>query len=343
VSAVLTIGAIIVAAAALSLIGAAVALRALAPRSLRAAVLVPPVASVLAVVLAVWGAATSMALSSHDLGVVAAACAGGGVVAALLGALLARRVSAVERQRSAEAAERDRRDQAEQIRHELVAGFSHDLRTPLAGLRAMAEALEDGLAEDPPRYLAQIRTEVERLSEMVDDLFEVSRMRAGAWQLARERVALADLVGDAVAGAEPLARERGVRLSAATSGQLPVVADPRALTRAVGNLLVNAIRYTPHDGTVAVVAGQGSDGYDLVAVEDRCGGIPPDALPRLFELGWQGDPARTPHAGAGAGLGLAIVRGIVEAHGGTVSVRNVAGGCRFELRLPAAGPMEASA
>jgi signal transduction histidine kinase len=238
---------------------------------------------------------------------------------------------------SAKLAESRERERAlETSRRELVAWISHDLRTPLAGLRAMSEALEDGVAADPPRYLRQIRTEVERLNAMVGDLFELSRIHAGALALSPSRISLYDLVGDALAGADPLAREHGVRLVGNRIEPVPVEVDGKEMSRVLGNLLVNAIRRTPADGTVAIAAERRPDGI-VLSVTDGCGGIPEEDLPRVFDTGWRGTHARTPPAGAG--LGLAIVRGIVEAHQGRASVRNVVGGCRFEVTLPAVGSL----
>jgi len=247
----------------------------------------------------------------------------------------ARLKEAQERERALDASRRD-----------LIAWISHDLRTPLAGLRAMAEALEDGVAADPGRYHTRIRVEVERLSGMVDDLFELSRIQAGSLELALARVSVYDLVDDAITAARPLAEQRRVRLRDGGVAPLPVRVDAHGITRVLGNLLVNAIRATPADGTVAVSARREGDRV-VLAVEDACGGIPEEDLPRVFDTGWRGGPARTPtsgdgtgfrhrHGDTGAGLGLAIVRGITEAHAGRVSVRNTAAGCRFELSLPAA-------
>ncbi len=233
--------------------------------------------------------------------------------------------------RLAESRERERA--LERSRRELVAWVSHDLRTPLAGLRAMAEALEDGVATDPLRYHTQIRMSVDRLAGMVDDLFEMSRIHAGALRLTLERVPLNDLVDEAVIGADPLARACGVALEADVRTPLAVRVDPRELSRALTNLVANAIRHTPSDGAVRVEAIE-RDGHAVLAVVDACGGIPDEDLDRVFEVAWRGTAARTPEPLAGAGLGLAIVRGIVEAHAGEVDVRNVAGGCRFEVRLP---------
>lgn len=230
------------------------------------------------------------------------------------------------------AASRERERALEASRRELVAWISHDLRSPLAGLRAMAEALEDGIAEDPGRYHRQIRGEVERLSGMVGDLFELSRIQAGSLALSRTRISAYDLVSDAIAGADALAFELGVRLADEGVEQIPVEVDGKEMSRVLANLLINAIHRTPPDGTVAVAARLEKDAV-VLSVTDGCGGIPPDDLPRVFDTGWRGTDARTPPGGAG--LGLAIVRGIVEAHKGRAAVRNVPGGCRFEVTLPA--------
>jgi signal transduction histidine kinase len=231
---------------------------------------------------------------------------------------------------------RERERALESARRELVSWVSHDLRTPLAGMRAMAEALEDGVADDPDtvkRYHAQILIEVDRLSEMVDDLFELSRIHAGSLRLSRGRVGLGDLVADVLAGVEPLARVKGIVLAGEVDGVLPVDADAGQLARAVRNLVVNAIRHTPAEETVTVRAI--ADGrVARLSVADCCGGIPEDDLPRVFDVAFRGEAARTPGAGGGAGLGLAITRGIVEAHSGTIGVVNEGAGCRFEIRLP---------
>jgi signal transduction histidine kinase len=231
-----------------------------------------------------------------------------------------------------------REQRLEDSRRELVSWVSHDLRTPLAGLRAMAEALEDGIAAEPSRFHRQIRIEVDRMAAMVDDLFELSRIHAGVLRLAPEPVALGDLVSEALAGADPVARARRVRLGGHVDAGLEVVADPAGLSRIVSNLLMNAIRHTPADGTVEVIGRQVPEGVEL-SVSDGCGGLPAEEMDRVFDLGWQGSPAR-PRAdtalGQGAGLGLAIVKGITEAHRGRVGVENLAaeGGCRFLVTLP---------
>jgi len=225
----------------------------------------------------------------------------------------------------------------ERSRRQLVAWVSHDLRTPLAELRAMAEALEDGIAADTGRYHRQIRAEVARLSNMVDDLFELSRIESGTLSLSLDRIEVGDLVSDAVASMEALARGRGVQLTGVAGSPLMVQADARELSRALANLLANAIRHTPEGGCVQVAASAEAGGV-LMTVADGCGGIPEADLALVFDLAWRGTSARTPGADSGAGLGLAIVRGIVEAHQGQVSVVNTRDGCRFEVRLPAFAP-----
>jgi signal transduction histidine kinase len=231
---------------------------------------------------------------------------------------------------------RDRERVLESSRRELIAWVSHDLRTPLAGLRAMAEALEDGVADDPQRYHRQIRREVARLSRMVDDLFELSRIQAGALVLSLEAVDLNDLISDVLSGTRPLADAGGVRLGA-DAAPITLDADAAGLGRVLANLVVNAIRHTPSDGAVEIVAAE-SQGEVVVSVSDRCGGLPEADRERVFEPGWRGSEARTPEPDGGAGLGLAIARGIVEAHQGTILVRDGVGGCCFEVRLPRTPP-----
>ena len=224
-------------------------------------------------------------------------------------------------------------------RRELVAWVSHDLRTPLAGLRAMAEALEDGIIYDLAtvgEYHRRIRIETDRMTQLVDDLFELSRINAGALRLVPTAVPLREVVSDAIAGVAPLAALRKITLVAAETGWPVVLAGERELARVVTNLLVNSVRYTPEDGTVQIAAGRARD-HVWLSVSDTCGGIPAGDLDRVFDVAFRGERARTPGGpGGGGGLGLAIVRGLVEAHGGRVHVRNTDRGCRFEVHLPAA-------
>jgi signal transduction histidine kinase len=231
---------------------------------------------------------------------------------------------------------RTRERALEASRRELVAWVSHDLRTPLAGLRAMAEALEDGVVVDfetVSQYHTQIRREADRLSAMIDDLFELARIHAGALRLSRRLVGLDDLVAEALASTEPLARAKGVRLRGSSVRGLPVLVDADEFGRALRNLVTNAIRHTPSEGLVEV-QGDVHRGMACVSVVDACGGIPADALPRVFDVAFRGETARTPGPDNNAGLGLSIARGIVEAHAGQIAVQNMARGCQFVIRLP---------
>ncbi len=233
---------------------------------------------------------------------------------------------------------RTRERALEASRRELVAWVSHDLRTPLAGLRAMAEALEDQVVTDPRevlQYHTQIRREVDRLTLMIDDLFELSRIHAGALRLSRRMVGLEDVVAEVVASAEPVARAKGVRLTGAAVRGMPVFIDAAEMGRALRNLVTNAIRHTPSDLVVDVLA-EVQAGMACVSVSDACGGIPRSDLPRVFDVAFRGEAARTPGPAEGAGLGLSIARGIVEAHAGQIAVRNAGPGCQFLIRLPLA-------
>ena len=245
---------------------------------------------------------------------------------------------AATHERLAQARSRERTLEAS--RRELVAWVSNDLRTPLAGLRAMAEALEDQVVIDPrevSQYHTQIRREVDRLTLMIDDLFELSRIHAGALRLSRRMVGLEDLVAEVVASSEPVARSKGVRLTGAAVRGMPVFVDSAEMGRALRNLVTNAIRHTPSDGGVDVLA-EVQSGMACVSVSDACGGIPPGDLPRVFDVAFRGESARTPGPQEGAGLGLSIARGIVEAHSGQIAVRNAGSGCQFLIRLPLGRP-----
>jgi len=324
---------------------------------------------VASVALGALAAARAMFISSHDLAVievVLAAAATVGVTAAVwLGGRLAatssslvdatRRIGAepgratppvegapefVRLAHELEAMEQRlddarRRERAvETSRRELVAWVSHDLRTPLAAIRVIVEALEDGVVTDPEtvaRYHSTLRAEADRLAALVDDLFELSRTQSGTLQLQLERVTLEDLVSDAIAGVAPVAAAKGVRLEGRVDGVATElsVSTPEVL-RALRNVLENAIRHTPTDGAVVVEAA-GAETEAVVSVVDSGGGIPEADLERIFEVGYQVDRART--AGS-AGLGLAIARGFVEAHHGEIRAANENGGARFTVRLP---------
>ena len=361
--------------AAVAAIAGAFVLRALRSQSLGVQAAAVAVAAVAGVGVGAWVGARAMFLSEHDLWALGVMLVAAGAVAVVSALLLGRRVGAASEalvgvarrigdgdsppngprpaapqelarlhreleltSRRLEQA-RTREHALDSSRRELVAWVSHDLRTPLAGIRAIVEALEDGVVDDPEtiaRYYATLRGEADRLAELVDDLFELSRAQAGVLQLQLERVSLGDLVSDALAGATPIAAAKGVRLEGRLDGPpAELEVSTSEVLRALRNILENAIRHTPSDGSVTVEAGS-DDAGAYVSVTDTGGGIPDRDLPRIFEVAFRGDAARTPGDG-GAGLGLAIARGFVEAHRGDITVRNENGGCRFTVHLPLPG------
>lgn len=229
---------------------------------------------------------------------------------------------------------RRRQRAAEDARRELVSFMSHDLRTPLAGLRALAEGLEDGVITDVPRALSHLRATVNRMSHLVDDLFELSRVQ-GARQVRPETlVSLTELINDVGTESAALARSHQValKLDVPTDDRLAVLGSADDLARALTNLLANAVRHTGQGQVVRLSGVRADDGHVRVEVTDRCGGIPAERLARVFDVGWRGNEARS--GDGGAGLGLAIARGVVESHDGRIEVRNVSGGCRFAVDLP---------
>lgn len=235
---------------------------------------------------------------------------------------------------------RQRELQLEESRRELVSWVSHDLRTPLAGLLAMAEALQDGLADDPARFHAMMRDEVHRMTALVDDLFELSRIHAGVLKISPRTLSLEDLVSDAIAAARPVATKHGVTVDGHVDAGLEVTADSAGISRALSNLIMNAVRHTPAHGSV-YVTGRSTEGSVELQVMDQCGGLTQHEMSRVFDLGWQGTNSRATGgqvgSTAGAGLGLAIVKGIVEAHQGEVLVTNRPEdeGCSFSIVMPA--------
>jgi signal transduction histidine kinase len=212
--------------------------------------------------------------------------------------------------------ERSRR-QIEAARRQLVAAASHDLRTPLASLRLLVESIDDGVVtgETRDRYLGEIRTHVAVLSGLVDDLFELSRIEAGDISWTMRQVELGDLIGDTVEAMRAPAEARGVKIAAELPpGHVLAEANAEKVQRVLFNLIQNAIRHTPADGSVTVRARSEAGGVE-VEVADDGEGIPAADGERVFEAFYRGDPAR---GDDGAGLGLAISRAIVEAHGGRI-------------------------
>ena len=225
-----------------------------------------------------------------------------------------------------------------EARRELVAWASHDLRTPLASMRAMLEAIEDGLAE-PGEYLPALSERVRTLSVLVDDLFELARIDAGVLTVQLEATEPAQVVGSSVRGFEAEARARGITLAARVEDGVPEVrCAPDKVERVLHNLLTNALRHTPADGAVALVVR--SEGAEVAfAVEDSGNGLSDEVVTRMFDQFWRGDRSRT---SGGSGLGLAIAKRLVEAQGGRIWAENRDGaGARITFTLPADEPRPA--
>jgi signal transduction histidine kinase len=239
---------------------------------------------------------------------------------------------------------RSRERAAEQSRQELVSFMSHDLRTPLAGLRALSEGLEDGVITDVPQALSHLRSTVARMTGLVDDLFALSRVQGTAEAKRQQLVSLTEVLTDVASEATAAATARSVRLDleVPADDRLAVLGVPEDLTRALANLVSNAVRHTDPEMAVRLQGRRAEDGRVQVAVVDGCGGIPAESLARVFDTGWRGSPSRSGDDG-GAGLGLAIARGVVQSHAGSIGVRNVDGGCRFEIDLPSPAPADVPA
>jgi signal transduction histidine kinase len=228
------------------------------------------------------------------------------------------------------------RDEAEQARRDLIAAVSHDLRTPLASLRALAEALHDGVVDDQDgvqRYLGLMVTETERLSGLIDDLFELARIESGTLRLDRAPLMVQDLLSEALERMSAQAASKDLRLTGAVEGEPPpVLIDAQQVTRAFLNLVQNAIQHTPAGGEIMLGACR-AEGMVTVEVRDTGSGIAAGDLPHIFERFYRGDPARS--RDAGAGLGLAIARGIIEAHDGSIWAESApGGGTRIRFTLP---------
>jgi signal transduction histidine kinase len=228
----------------------------------------------------------------------------------------------------------ERERAAESTRRDLITAVSHDLRTPIASLRAMVEAIDDRVVEDPAsmrRYASEMRRSIRQVVAMVDDLFELAQLDAVAIETEAHRARLGEVVGTAVAAVELQAEEKGLSLVAELNGAEDAPCSPR-LVRVIQNLLVNAVRHTPADGSVRVEARRTASSIEI-AVADTGEGIAPEDLTRVFEPFFRADPARH---GAGAGLGLALAKRIVDTLGGEISAQSEPSrGARFAVTLPA--------
>ncbi len=346
----------------------AVTLQRAARRSLALGVLATSVVAVVVAGIAVSAAAGAMFLNDHDLRLVLVALglgvgAGIGLATGIVRPLLrdldrvaatARHVATgargvrteIEREdelgRTARAldqlvaeleAAEDDRTRVEAARSRFLAAVGHDLRSPLTVLRTGLEAIEDGVAEDVPGLVRQLQRETDLLGSLVDDLFLLARIESDGLTLRRERLDLAELADEAVEALGPVAARRGITLSASAAHGAPVDGDARELGRVLRNLLDNAVRHAPPDSTVEVrVTADGAHVHLLVA--DEGPGFPADRTDEVFGSFVRGDDART-RDGAGAGLGLAIARGLVTAHDGSIRAHPGPGG-RVEIQLPVA-------
>ena len=232
------------------------------------------------------------------------------------------------------------KEDLEQSRRDLIAWASHDLRTPLASLRLVVDALADGVAEDEAtrqRYLTTAQMEITNLNELINDLFELSQLDRGQITLRPERTSLSDLLSDTVSALRALAERRQVRLTGQVDNDLdPIEIDTEKIQRVLYNLVTNAIRHTPEGGEVRLSAHALGRGV-RVTVKDSGEGIQAADLPYIFDRFYRGERARTrDHDGQrGAGLGLAIARGLIEAHSGTIEVESRPGeGAVFSFTLP---------
>jgi signal transduction histidine kinase len=279
----------------------------------------------LAIAVVAFLAGAAAVAVPHGMGteqVVLALLAAAGI--ALAGAMAARLAMEERAQREVEAA-----------RRQLVAAASHDLRTPLASLRLLVESIDDGVAtgETRDRYLGEIRTHVGVLSDLIDDLFELSRIEAGDISWTMRQVELGELIGETVAAMRVPAEKRGVRISAdLPSSQLLAEANAEKVQRVLFNLIQNAIRHTPTDGSVTVRARPAGQGVE-VEVDDSGEGIAEADGERVFEAFYRGDASRGEE---GAGLGLTISKAIVEAHGGKIWLEPGTPGTRVRFTLHAA-------
>ncbi|MBI5951922.1 MAG: HAMP domain-containing protein [Chloroflexi bacterium] len=225
----------------------------------------------------------------------------------------------------------------ERLRADLIAWVGHDLQTPLASMRVILEALEDGVVDDPQtvkRYLNTAQRNVRSLSVLIDDLFQMAQLDTGGMPLDRAESSLSDLISDTLESFSELAQRQGVNLTGSVAPEVdPVTMDTQRIGRVLNNLIGNALRHTPDGGRVEVHARRTGSGVE-VSVSDTGEGIRAEDLPHVFDSFYRGDKSRSRSTG-GAGLGLAISKGIVQAHGGEINVKSEAGqGSQFTFTLP---------
>lgn len=312
---------------AVAIAGALTIIRA-AERRPSIAALGAPIVVVASLAAGVAAATRAMLVAEDDYHTVLFVLLAGAPMAVLVGLLLARRVQRWERRTARESAERHRVAAVEASRRDTIGWLSHDLRTPITGIRLLAEGLADRYTDDPETSteLSRLVREVDRVDALVGDIAELSRLQ-GPGPRVRSAVDLGDVLSDAVAAVSAQAEAAQVEIVAGTVAGATVTGDVRALTRAATNLVRNAAQHTPAGEQVLVAVDD-----TCLSVEDRCGGIPPADLAHLTEAGWRGDAARSR---AGAGFGLAIAAAVAAEHAGELSVTNLPSGqgCRAQLRV----------
>lgn len=224
----------------------------------------------------------------------------------------------------------------ENLRRDLIAWISHDLQTPLASMRAVLEALSDGVVQDPEtvnRYLSIAQRDVRSLSVLIDDLFQMAQLDAGGIPLDKADSSLSDLISDTLESFSELASRQNISLEGSADPKVdPVIMDTQRIGRVLNNLIGNALRYTPKGGMVEVRAQRAGSSVE-VSVRDSGDGIRPEDIPNIFQSFYRGEKSRSRSTG-GAGLGLAIARGIVRAHGGEIRVESKPGNTCFIFSLP---------
>ena len=343
--------------------------------SLRWTLSVGVIITVLLVMMNVWGTAQLMFFDEHDLNLTLALLMFSGVVAITFGVVMINTV--VMRIRnlsqaagelaggklntrldvlgqdevadltqsfnwmasSLETTEREKQ-QVEQSRRELIAGVSHDLRTPLTSIRAILEAISDGIVVDPNatrQYVGNALDEVDNLNRLIEDLFELSQINAGQLHIQRTSISLRDMISDVISNFDAKAKQRHIVLEGIVQGHVdPMVAAPDKLQRVFYNLVENALRYTPPEGNITISA-QRHNGDVNIDVHNTGSLIPEEHLPHIFDSFYRVEPSRVQSGNEqrSTGLGLAIVRGIVEAHDGKVWVEStLEHGTTFHMQLP---------
>lgn len=327
-------------AAAVGTLGALATLT-VARRSVAVATAMGPVVVVASMAAGIMVTAQAMFLSSHDFTLISYVLAASVPVAFVCGYLLYRAVRLIDRSATQAVADREREQVLAASRREMISWASHDLKSPLAGIRIMAEALEDGVASDPADYHRRIRHESDRMNRMVDDLLEMSRLNQGdaGKDLPLSVIDLSELTAEVMSAQAVVAEQQGVTMRMPPQVPLPIRVDAARVERAVANVVRNAIVYTRSGGDIEVrlTAGTGAEqGYARLEVADSCGGVSAEDVSRMFDPGWRGSASRTPGASAGIGVGLTITQAVVTEAGGRVAVDNLGDGCRVTMLLPLA-------